>query len=68
MNLLELPKVCDDVRERFRMTPSDLCRQAGIQLSTWYHWLEGKASPNVSTLSLIMDVLGLEVQVKRRNP
>ena len=63
MNILELPKLIEAERKRRNIDIKSLCFQADISLPTYYHWLNGRTSPHIYTLSRIMDVLGFDIEV-----
>jgi transcriptional regulator with XRE-family HTH domain len=67
MSLLKIIEIIESERIKQKLTRSELCRQAGVNLNTWYKIRKGNTTPNIVTLSLLLDVLNLEVIVKRRN-
>ena len=63
MDVLELPRIIEAERQRMGIDIKSLCYQADISLPTYYHWQNGRTSPNVYTLSRIMDVLGMKIKI-----
>ena len=66
MNIINIAEEIDKQREAQGITIEQLCTHAGIARATYYHWLEGRSSPKACLLSLVMDVLNLEVVVRKR--
>lgn len=56
-------------RERVNrgMKVSDLCRKAHITVYTYYHWLEGRTSPSVALLMIVLDKVGLRLEIVENN-
>lgn len=66
MSILNLFSELDQERVRQGLSPKDLCYQADISLASYYHWMTGRCDPRVSSLSRIMDVLGYDVELRRK--
>lgn len=63
MDILELREVIEAERKRQHLDIKDLAYQADISMPTYYHWMNGRTEPRIYTLSRIMDVLGLKIDV-----
>ena len=66
MNLANIIKAIEAEREKQGITVEAMCRQACICRATYYHWIEDRVSPSLYNISLIMDVLNLEIDVHNR--
>lgn len=55
-------------REFLRISQIDLAEMAEVSLATVKDIERGKANPSLSTLNKILDVLGLEIIYKVRQP
>ncbi len=64
MKISELVEQIEEQRIEQRIYMTELCKQAGITRRTYHYWLTGKANPKINLLESIMDVLGMEIEVK----
>lgn len=56
-------ELLERVRSERRLSVQALCRKAHLSIYTYYHWIEGKTTPNIYNLSVILDALGLKLEV-----
>ncbi len=61
MDVGELIRNIDDMREYQGMTVQELCKNAGIARNTYYSWLDGTIAPNLATLNVVLNVLNIEL-------
>lgn len=66
MSLLEIISAIEAERRNQGMTIKDLTRHAGISQYAYYHWIEQRGMPKIDTLSCVMDVLNLDVELTNR--
>jgi DNA-binding phage protein len=66
MSILAIVHEIEKIRILRGISIKALAEQAGIGIWTYYHWLEGKSCPNVRVLSLVMDVLQIEIKLLPR--
>lgn len=72
MTVHQLMRAIDRRRQALGIGQNELCRLTGISVSTMSLWMCGKRAPNLSTLLLVMETLGLEfdfvVAENKKNP
>lgn len=66
MSLLEIVSAIETERRKQGISIKDLTRHAGISLYTYYHWIEKRGMPKIDALSCVLDVLNLEIDIRRR--
>ena len=66
MSILDVVKEIERARHNSGLDIAELCKQAGISRATYYHWLEHRTNASINLLSLVMDVLNLEITVTGR--
>lgn len=66
MDVKELMRDIDDMREHDGISIGEVCRKSGINRKTYNNWVEGNAMPNLGTLNELLDVLNIElIPIKR---
>ena len=66
MNICDVIRVIEKERQKQGITIEDLAEQACICRATYYHWIEDRVSPSLFHISLVMDVLNLDIDVHRK--
>ena len=64
MNLVEIGKNISNRRKLLRINQLDLCSIAEISQHTLSDIENGSGNPTISTLMKVMDILGLEFDIK----
>ena len=65
---MTLPEVIKSRRKTLAITQQDLAEMAGIGLATIKDIERGKGNPSLGTVSKIMEVLGMVIEYKVRQP
>lgn len=55
----------EQTRKRQGISVRLLCMKAGISKKTYYTWLSGKATPNLSAMSYVLDTMHLTLILTR---
>ena len=63
MNKLEIGKTVQKRREKLSLKQEDLAEMTGITSKTIYLIETGKGNPSINTLTKLIEVLGLEINV-----
>lgn len=63
MNKLEIGKTIQKRREKLSLKQEDVAEMTGITSKTIYLIETGKGNPSINTLTKLMEVLGLEINV-----
>lgn len=66
MNICDVIRAIEKERQKQGISVDDLTEQACIAKATYYHWIEDRVSPSLFHISLVMDVLNLDVDVHRK--
>lgn len=53
----------EEVRKHKGISINALCKRADITVYTYYHWLEGKSNPSICNICVVLDVLGMKLEV-----
>ncbi|MCD8309747.1 MAG: helix-turn-helix transcriptional regulator [Prevotellaceae bacterium] len=65
---MELKEVMKSRRDTLRLSQQDLAEMARVSLATVKDIERGKGNPSLSTVSKILEVLGLEIDYNIRKP
>lgn len=60
-------RAVDNVRLKKDLSVVELCADADVASATYYHWMEGAASPKLSLLRPVLNALGLELVVVKKD-
>ena len=66
MNIADIIEPIEQEREKQGITIKELTRHAGIGCATYKHWKSRMVTPQLVAVSLVMDVLGLEIIVQKK--
>ena len=58
----------EDARKAKGIGVTEMCRNAGIAVFTYYHWLEGLTSPSLASLLMVLEQLDLEITFVNKGP
>ena len=64
LSIKEIGKQIKERRNNLRVTQADLAELAGVSPNTLYKIERGQANPSVRILFKILDVLGLQIDLK----
>lgn len=70
-NILYLMRIGEEIKERRKVlsiSQSDLAEMAGVSLATVKNIERSTGNPSVETVAKLLEVLGMEVVFKVRNP
>lgn len=70
-NILYLMRIGEEIKERRKVlsiSQSDLAEMAGVSLATLKNIERGTGNPSFETVAKLLEVLGMELVFKVRNP
>lgn len=67
MVLSDLGKIIKRRRKELKITQPELARYAGVSINTISQIESGKFNPSFKTLNSILDVMGMNVEIKIKN-
>jgi len=70
-NILHLMRIGEEIKERRKVlsiSQSDLAEMAGVSLATLKNIERGTGNPSFETVVKLLEVLGMELVFKVRNP
>lgn len=68
MDIRRMMAALETRRQQRGISVAELCRRCGISMPTWYNWVRGFRSPHLTTLEPILDALGLDLVLVRKQP
>lgn len=60
-------RAVDNVRLEKDLSVTELCAEADVASATYYHWMEGAASPKLSLLRPVLNALDLDLTVVKKD-
>ena len=67
MTINQVLLIIDRAREEKGMTIEELNAKAGLGRTTYKQWMRGLYKPQMQTVMLAADAVGLEIVVRRKN-